>query len=344
MMRLTQKIACTVLLLMSTVLLSYGQQTVRFEGTVTGPWEGYSIGLYNNVTGDRDSAIIENGKFVIERPFTIPTRHLFYSTYDTKVKGGYAPFGILVDKPGTIQIDLDIEKGFSESKVSGSAPHALYTGLMEELGAVRDDEQERAVRMKEWVEKNNESYAVVFVLDRFGGGIDVDTRATLFESLPQELKDLSEGKRVASKIMGDKSAAMGQVVKNFELKKPDDTSFNLESLKGKYVFIDFWASWCGPCIQEFPHIKEVYEAYQDKGFEVLGISTDKNKGAWLKALETHDMPWIQVRDNEGEEAIALSQFAVTVLPTSYLIDPEGRIIAKDLRGDALMEKIKEIFD
>lgn len=343
MMRTIQKIGLSILLFIGMVISLYGQQTVRFEGTVVGPWQGHSIGLYNNITGDRDSAIIENGKFVIELPYTIPTRHLFYSTYDTKVKGGYAPFGILVDKPGSIQVELDIEKGFIASKVSGSEPHDLYTGLMAKLGSVQAEDSRGDV-IKEWVEKNRESYAVVFVLDRFGGDVDVDTRSILFESLPQDLKDLHEGKKVASKILGERSAAIGQVVQNFELKRPDDTSFSFEDLKGKYVFIDFWASWCGPCIQEFPHIKQVYETYKDQGFEVLGISTDKNKDAWLKALENHDIPWIQVRDNEGEEAIALSQFAVTVLPTSFLVDPDGRIIAKNLRGDALMQKIKELFN
>jgi hypothetical protein len=103
---------------------------VIFQGQVTGPWEGHSIHLYNNLTNERDSAEIIDGHFTIIRPFTEPTRQMFFSTYDTRVKRGYAPFGILVDKPGIVNIELDIEKGFTQAEITGPKSHELYAGLL----------------------------------------------------------------------------------------------------------------------------------------------------------------------------------------------------------------------
>lgn len=321
---------------------AHAQQTVRFEGTVTGPWQGHAIYLYNNITGDKDSARIENGRFVMKRPFGIPTRYLFYTSYDIEVNKGYAPFGILVEKPGTIRFAFAIDSGLVSSNVRGSEPHALYARLMEALESAADDTAKSRF-IEALVSDHPASYASVFVLDRLGGEIEVNRREQLFNLLPDAAKSSHEGKRVAARINGEKQTAPGATVQDFTLKKADGTSFSFSELKGKYVLIDFWASWCVPCIQEFPHIKEAYAAYKGNGFEVLGISTDKSKEAWLNALENHQPPWIQVRDNEGDEAIALAKFAVSVLPTSYLVNPDGKIIARDLRGDELLKKLIEIF-
>lgn len=114
--------------------------------------------------------------------------------------------------------------------------------------------------------------------------------------------------------------------------------------KGKYILLDFWASWCGPCIEEFKTLREVYAQYKKSApFEIVSISTDKSEGAWKKALQNQQLPWVQLHDLPEDQAVASKRFAVTTLPTTFLIDPEGKIIKKNIRGNDLKVYLQELF-
>ena len=113
--------------------------------------------------------------------------------------------------------------------------------------------------------------------------------------------------------------------------------------KGNYVLIDFWASWCGPCRAEMPNVKENYEKYHEKGFDIVGISFDNNAEAWKKAIEDMDIHWIHLSDLKAWKSEAGKTYAIDAIPASLLVDPQGTIIARDLREEALGEKLKEIY-
>ena len=119
---------------------------------------------------------------------------------------------------------------------------------------------------------------------------------------------------------------------------------SLSSLRGKYVLIDFWASWCGPCRQENPNVVRMYNKYKEKGFEIYSISLDDNKNAWLKAIEADGMVWTNVLGKKNGSSAVAQQYSVQVIPTTYLLDKEGKIIAKNLRGEALVQKLGAILD
>lgn len=330
--------------LMIEQALALPVEQVVIKGKVTGPWEGHSVNLYNNVTGDKGTVDIIDGKFELRVPYSIPTRQMLFTTYDTKVKGGYAPFGILVEAPGEVLVELDILKGFATgSKVQGSTPHEIYTAMLSEMNGIESITDRQRIVAKTIVE-NAESYAALFILDRHGRDLPVAERETLFAEVDTRFAKLGEWGRVMDKISGDKSTEVGTLVSNFTLNTPVDEPVNFDQFKGKYVYVNFWASWCGPCHQEFPKLKEIYSAYKDQDFEVLGISTDKNKDAWLNDLEKIQLPWTQVLDGQGEGSVALRQFGVVVLPTSFLIGPDGKILAKDLRVANLEEELKKVID
>ncbi|GAB4376838.1 MAG: TlpA disulfide reductase family protein [Salibacteraceae bacterium] len=137
--------------------------------------------------------------------------------------------------------------------------------------------------------------------------------------------------------------APGSVAPDFTLPQPDGTPLSLSDLRGKYVLIDFWASWCGPCRKENPNVKRVYEKYRDKGFEILGVSLDKNRNAWLAAIEQDGLSWKHVSDLKYWQSEVVPVYQVQGIPLTYLIDPEGKIVAKNLRGPALEKKLAEIF-
>src|SRR5580765_1441743 len=130
-----------------------------------------------------------------------------------------------------------------------------------------------------------------------------------------------------------------------ELSLPDvnGKTITLSSFKGKYVLVDFWASWCLPCRKENPNVVQAYNKYKNKNFTILGVSLDKEKEDWLGAIETDKLSWTQVSDLQEWNSLAVSTFNFTGIPFNILVDPEGKIIAQSLRGDSLEEKLEEIL-
>ncbi|GEP98718.1 TlpA disulfide reductase family protein [Chitinophaga cymbidii] len=125
-----------------------------------------------------------------------------------------------------------------------------------------------------------------------------------------------------------------------------DTAGNivkLSSYKGKYVLVDFWASWCGPCRRENPNVVAAFNRYNGKGFEVLGVTLDTKRDAWLAAIAKDGLAWVHVGDLKGWKSDIVEEYGIRSVPTNFLLDPSGKVIAKDLRAEALQEKLAELF-
>lgn len=136
---------------------------------------------------------------------------------------------------------------------------------------------------------------------------------------------------------------VGSTIPDFTLPTPDGKKINIRDFRGKYVLIDFWASWCGPCLREMPNVVKLYKECKGKNFEILGISLDSKKDAWVAAIKKNNMKWPQVSDLLGWYAEAAKLCNVHAIPYTILIDPEGKVIALELRGEALIAKVKEVL-
>lgn len=138
-------------------------------------------------------------------------------------------------------------------------------------------------------------------------------------------------------------AGTGEVAAEIKGKTPEGKDLSLSSLRGKYILIDFWASWCGPCRRENPNVVRMYQEYKDKGFDILSVSLDNNKDRWVQAIQQDNMTWHHISDLKGWASELSKPYGVRGIPYTVLVDPEGKILATRLRGPSLEAKLKEIF-
>jgi peroxiredoxin len=196
--------------------------------------------------------------------------------------------------------------------------------------------------------KESPSLAVINLLTN--GTLDKDQYYATFlavaEKLKKEWPDYEYSKNFIAFVDKLKATAIGQPAPEIALPDPNGNVVALSSMKGKYVLVDFWAKWCGPCRQENPNIVRAYNKYKDKGFTVFGVSLDRSKEDWLKAIQDDGLTWTHVSDLKYWQSEAARTYGITGIPFSVLLDPNGVIIAKgnNLRGAALHKKLEEVLN
>lgn len=174
-------------------------------------------------------------------------------------------------------------------------------------------------------------YIKLPTLDSITANFDKSTASSLY------------AKKLKERVAVLKTVDIGQPAVDIKLPDTAGNLFALSSLNGKYVLIDFWASWCSPCRKENPNVVKAYQMYKDKGFDILGVSMDQNKKNWIKAIKDDNLSWHQISDLKGWGCEGGKLYGVNSIPHSVLIGKDGKIIAKDLRGEDLLKKLAELM-
>lgn len=226
---------------------------------------------------------------------------------------------------------------------------ASMSGDAQKAGEIQKEyeslEGENKALVVKFVKENPASYVSAFQLAQtFSYDVIPAELEPLYNGLADEVKMSYFGTALKKSIDASKTTAIGSIAPDFTLNDVNGKPVSLAAYKGKYILVDFWASWCGPCRQENPTVVKAYNTYKSKGFDILGVSLDEKKDKWEQAIQQDNLGWTQVSDLKGWQSDAAALYGIKAIPMNYLLDKEGKIIAKSLRGEDLMKKLGEILN
>ena len=342
------------------------------EGNITGDnFEGQKV-LFekwnDSILVPVDSTNIVDGKFTLKGNTNSPSL-LFMTIGDRDSNLGT----MVMAEEGTIEVKYDSifhvsgtplndsfsdfnaeqrrlnekSRGYSEQFGTATADGTMTEELEEELKAAFNETSEEAQALQyEFVKANIDNELGQYLFMASSHTFETEQQQEILALASDEYKSTKNIQRLIEKIEAKAATAVGKDFIDFSMKTPegDDISLSDYAGKGKYVLIDFWASWCGPCINEMPNVVAAYEKYKNKGFEIVGVSLDSDKNNWIDGIKSLNMTWPQMSEVTGWETDAVELYAIQGIPHTVLLDKEGKIIAHNLRGDKLDEKLAELMN
>jgi len=289
----------------------------------------YLKGFRNKMFYTIDSSKVVNGKFSFKGSVKRPD--LFGLTLDRNES--FSPYYIFIEN-GTIQVEIDTINTRSAT-ITGSESNALF----ERYRRVED-----GFKIDSLIKAHPKSTVAAYILYRnFSTGLsakELEENLALFDP---SLNDLSFLKELRVIVAVKKKLENGSPAIDFSGTTPDGKTIKLSDFYGHYLLLDFWASWCPPCRKESPNLVKIYNKYKGKGFHIFAVSLDKEKGNWTSAIASDHLTWTHVSDLKFWDSAPAKIYAVRNIPSNFLIDPKGTIIARNLMGEELDNKLEELL-
>lgn len=361
------------------------QQKFSIYGTVSGNAPAKYYLQYNN--GQKyitDSSIVTNGRFSFTGVILQPTPGIFSARLSQNMSGDKSEQAYLFLEPTAMTITVqngDLATTVLKGSVSNEdnvkleqekeAATVQYKPLLEALRNEKDHDKAGAIReqlapyfetnsqlSRKFIREHHNAFLSLYLMRFEVGSMSLDSARYYFNSLSKALQQSKDGQKIGKEIKQLEEGSPGSVAFNFSKKDINGQQLNLTDFRGKYVLLDFWASWCVPCRAGNPHLLELYKQYKDKGFEIISISDDdRNHDAWRKAVEKdgigvwkhvlRGLDWDKRNKNLPNPEDTSDHFGIHSLPTQILVDPKGMIIARYGGGgeehEALDKKLKDVL-
>ncbi len=314
-----------------------------FTGRVAGPamvrmafapnGDGKEKAIY---TGDVRYFYISNERILIFSKDSLSNARIVGSkTYDQYVAYNAFIGGSIMDL--TKQANLDYKQGAMADKMDSNFSKRVDSVFHSRIA-------QRRVRMLAYARTHPSSFfSLVALSELVSKQEDLDSTQPVFNALDADLRETFTGVDLHQRMVSLGAIVVGAAAPDFTQGDMQGQSVSLSSYKGKYVLVDFWASWCEPCRAENPNVLKAYQKYKDNGFDVLSVSLDDKQERWAEAVKQDGLPWKQVSDLKGWNNDAARLYAIRAVPTNFLIDPSGKIIAMNLRGEALEAALAKVL-
>jgi thiol-disulfide isomerase/thioredoxin len=338
-------------------------------GKITGQDTG-TIYLYHDRTGAKDSARLDHGYFTFKgRSDSAEFCNLaIYKAGDpNNLKGFFLENGklsMLIKKDSlddAIITGTATQDEFNQFDNVDDKPYQDRHGeIMKQYRAARDRKDQKAMDSLDRAYDHQDSLHKAFiseyarthpsstvaayeVYENFRYNPDAKQVEKLYGILNDSARTTHYGHKLNELVKHALATDLGQVAPDFSVPDAAGKPVSLASFKGKYVLLDFWASWCGPCRRENPAVVKAYQRFHEKGFDIFSVSIDESRDEWLAAVKKDGLTWTQASDLKGWETPATTLYGIQGIPMNFLLDKEGRIIGKELRGDNLIKRLQEIF-
>ena len=351
---------------------SNGTEKIKISVKIDGSGNYDEVRL-QKVNSDYSIELVESANFIEDEiEFNI---FVFESTLFRLDFMGYTSLDLILDK-SDVDIFVDDSNSLFEFTVNGSDDTEILKSIENKITNYRSEIRELNINfveasqnrdfelvnsiqsefdfkknqfelsLKDYLSSAKSSLAVLVTADYLDIEENLIFWETIYNNYTEEFKDNSYFKNFENKLIKIKSISIGSVAPDIILNDTSGVPISLASLRGKYVLLDFWAAWCRPCREENPNIVENYNNYKSYGFDVYQVSLDRTKEDWIRGIKQDKLPWINVSDLKYYQSEAAELYNVDRIPSAFLLDPDGKIIAKhtDLRGPNLSRKLAEIFN
>jgi peroxiredoxin len=353
--------ARSIFLLFTITTISASAQKIVVSGNIKGLKESSLVFSYaHGESYKMDTVKVNDGKFTWEARFKDPQKiNVFFPQRMIEFFADNGRISITGLADSLHKLSITGSKTHDESEAFEKSLKDIYdqeTPLYHKYGKGTREEQialeaklddlrkQRRERANQYIARHPKSAVSVSLIDERAAMGDYDDIKKLYDLLDESAKQTVTGKQIAARLTVLKRSSLGEPMLDFTQNNMEGQPVRFADFKGKYVFVDFWASWCGPCRAENPNVLKAYNQYKDKNFTVVGVSLDDNGDRWKKAVKDDNMPWTQLSDLKGWENEVSTYYGIRGIPSSLLIDPQGKIIAKNLRGEALHQKLATLLD
>ncbi|MBP5277639.1 MAG: AhpC/TSA family protein [Prevotella sp.] len=348
-----------------SVIGAAAQQRYAVKGELEHIYNGNMVYLTTDDNGVRiDSTRVDNGSFsfsgVVAYPviasvsvkgapveamksmqIVLDDSDIFVNLITHTLKGSKANEHLSAMNKAVADIYMDLGRQHKDEAATMTQEEKMVL-----LGSILTEVQKKTLPVYEQAALDNTDNVIAgYLLSKHYREFKEQTLAYIVEHASASLLTDENYKNFLTVYEGMLRGSVGGRYTDFVMKTPEGKTTAISSLMkaNRYLFVDFWASWCGPCRGEIPYIKDVYQRYHAKGLDIVSVSLDNSKKAWTDAIASLDLPWVHISDLRGWQSECVKIYGISGIPFSILIAPDGTIIAKNLRGEGLNEKMMELF-